>query len=155
MQLDGENTAPEDGPMSTLERAIAIAAEAHTGQTDKGGAPYILHPLRVMLRVEGEDARIAAVLHDLVEDTHWTFEDLRREGFGDGVIAALDGLTRREGEIYLDFCRRAATNKLARQVKLADIQDNLDPARIAALPAENRSLADRYRKALAILLGQE
>ncbi len=141
--------------MSTLERAISIAAEAHAGQTDKGGAPYILHPLRVMMRVEGEDARIAAVLHDLVEDTHWTFDDLRTEGFGEAVVAALDGLTRRDGELYLDFCRRAATNELARQVKLADIDDNLDPARVAALPEQHRSLADRYRKARAILSREE
>lgn len=141
--------------MSTLERAIAIAAEAHAGQTDKGGAPYILHPLRVMMRVEGEHARIAAVLHDLVEDTHWTFDDLRAEGFHEAVVAALDGLTRREGEIYLDFCRRAATNELARQVKLADIEDNLDPARVAALPEESRSLTDPYREAVAILLDKE
>lgn len=141
--------------MSTLERAIGIAAEAHAGQTDKAGAPYILHPLRVMLRVEGNDARIAAVLHDVVEDTPWTFDDLRAQGFGEGVIDALDGLTRRDGETYLDFCRRAATDELARRVKLADIDDNLDPARVAALPERNRSLADRYRKARAILLGED
>ncbi|MEJ2538587.1 MAG: HD domain-containing protein [Gemmatimonadota bacterium] len=141
--------------MSTLERAISIAAEAHAGQTDKSGAPYILHPLRVMMRVEGDDARIAAVLHDLVEDTHWTFDDLRTEGFDEAVVAALDALTRREGELYMDFCRRAATNELARQVKLADIDDNLDPARVAALPEQNRSLPDRYRKARAILRREE
>lgn len=137
--------------MSTLERAITIAAEAHAGATDKVGAPYILHPLRVMLRVEGNEARIAAVLHDLVEDTPWTLEDLRAEGFSEAVVAAVDGLTRRPGEIYLDFCRRAAANRIARNVKLADLEDNLDPERIAALPEESRSLADRYRKAHAIL----
>lgn len=137
--------------MSTLERAIAIAAEAHGGATDKVGAPYILHPLRVMLRVQGEEARIVAVLHDLVEDTAWTLEDLRAEGFSEAVIAAVDGLTRRPGEVYLDFCRRAAANEVARIVKLADLEDNLAPDRVAALPEENRSLAERYRKAHAIL----
>jgi (p)ppGpp synthase/HD superfamily hydrolase len=141
--------------MSTLERAIAIAAEAHAGQTDKGGAPYILHPLRVMMRVEGERARIAAVLHDLVEDTAWTFEALRAEGFEDAVVEAIDGLTRRDGEVYLDFCRRAAGNEIARAVKLADIDDNLDPARVAALPEGSHSLGERYRKARAILLDEE
>jgi guanosine-3',5'-bis(diphosphate) 3'-pyrophosphohydrolase len=138
--------------MSTLERAIAIAVEAHAGQTDKGGAPYILHPLRVMMRVEGDDVRIAAVLHDLVEDTEWTLEALRAEGFDGSVVDAIDGLTRRDGEAYLDFCRRAAANEIARAVKLADLEDNLDPARVAALPEANHSLADRYRKARAILL---
>jgi (p)ppGpp synthase/HD superfamily hydrolase len=105
--------------------------------------------------VEGDEARIAAVLHDLVEDTEWTLEALRAEGFGDAVVDAIDGLTRRDGEVYLDFCRRAGTNEIARVVKLADLEDNLDPARIAALPEENHSLTDRYRKARAILLDEE
>lgn len=138
--------------MSTLERAIVIAAEAHASQVDKAGAPYILHPLRVMMRVEGDEARIAAVLHDVVEDTGWTLEGLAAEGFSDTVVEAVDGLTRREGEVYLDFCRRAARNEIARAVKLADLADNLDPHRIAALPEEDRTLADRYRKARAILM---
>ena len=138
--------------MSTLERAIAIATEAHAGQLDKAGAPFILHPLRVMLRVDGDEARMAAVLHDVVEDSVWTLDQLRAEGFTETVLAAVDGLTRREGEVYLDFCRRAAGNTIARAVKLADLEDNLNPDRMAALPEANRTLADRYRKARAILL---
>lgn len=141
--------------MSTLERAIRIAAEAHEGQTDKGGTPYILHPLRVMMRLEDEQGRITAVLHDLIEDTGWTLEDLRREGFEESIVAAVDRLTRRDGESYLDFCRRAAEDELARRVKLADIADNLDPVRVAALPEESRSLSHRYRRARAILQGEE
>lgn len=141
--------------MSTLERAISIAAEAHAGQTDKNGAPYILHPLRVMLRVEGVEARLVAVLHDLVEDTPWTLADLAEEGFSETVLRAIDGLTRREGEVYLDFVRRAAANELARRVKLADVDDNLDPARVTALSEEHRSLAERYQRARAILRGEE
>lgn len=141
--------------MSTLERAIVIAAEAHAGQVDKAGAPYILHPLRVMLAVEGVEAKVAAVLHDVVEDTPWTLEELRAEGFGTDVVEAVDGLTRRSGEVYLDFCRRAAGNEIARRVKLADLADNLDPDRLGALPEAHRSLADRYRKARQILLAAE
>lgn len=141
--------------MSTLERAIVIAAEAHAGQVDKTGAPYILHPLRVMLAVEGVEAKVAAVLHDVVEDTPWTLEELRAEGFGTDVVDAVDGLTRRVGEVYLDFCRRAASHELARRVKLADLADNLDPDRLAALPDSHRSLADRYRKAREILLAAD
>ena len=137
--------------MSTLERAICIAAAAHAGQVDKAGEEYILHALRVMLRVDGGEARMVAVLHDVIEDTPWTLEGLRAEGFSEAVVAAVDGLTRREGEVYLDFCRRAAANTIARTVKLADLEDNLDPSRVAALPEENRSLAARYRKAQAIL----
>lgn len=120
--------------MSTLERAIVIAAEAHAGQTDKAGEPYVLHPLRVMQRVEREAARIAAVLHDVVEDTPWTLDGLAAEGFREEVVSAVDALTRREGEIYLDFCRRAAEDPVARLVKLADLEDNLDPARVAGCP---------------------
>lgn len=141
--------------MSTLERAIVIATEAHAGQVDKAGAPYILHPLRVMLAVEGVEARVAAVLHDVVEDTDWTLEALRAEGFGTDVVEAVDHLTRREDEVYLDFCRRAAGNEIARRVKLADIADNLDPRRIEALPEGDRSLAGRYRKARDVLLAAE
>ncbi len=95
--------------MSTLERAIAIAVEAHAGQIDKAGAPYILHPLRVMLAVSSTDERIAAVLHDVCEDCPgWTPDRLRAEGFAPQIIAALDSVTKREGEGYDDFVRRAA-----------------------------------------------
>jgi len=138
--------------MSTLERAIEIAAEAHAGQVDKAGAPFILHPLRVMLRVNDEEARKAAVLHDVVEDSEWTLDGLRAEGFSEVVVLAVDGLTRRDGEAYFDFCRRAGRNEIARIVKLADLEDNLDPERVAALPEANPSLQKRYRKARAILV---
>lgn len=84
--------------MSTLERAIVIASLAHAKQADKAGAPYILHPLRVMLSVRGEEERIAAVLHDVVEDTPWTLEALREQGFSDAVVSAVDALTRRPSE---------------------------------------------------------
>jgi (p)ppGpp synthase/HD superfamily hydrolase len=85
--------------MSTIERAIAIAAEAHAGQADKAGAPYILQPLRVMLRMTGTDARIVAVLHDVCEDCPgWDFARLRREGFSEDVLMALDSVTKRDGE---------------------------------------------------------
>ena len=141
--------------MSTLERAIVIAAEAHADQVDKAGAPYVLHPLRVMLAVDGRNARIAAVLHDVVEDTGWTLDELRGEEFEEVVVEAVDALTRREGEPYMDFCRRAARNEIARRVKLADIADNLGPRRMADLPEADRSLAKRYRKARDVLLAAE
>jgi GTP diphosphokinase / guanosine-3',5'-bis(diphosphate) 3'-diphosphatase len=84
--------------MSTLDRAIQIAVTAHAGQIDKGGEPYILHPLRVMLRMRNEEERIAAVLHDVVEDSDSTFESLIAEGFSPNVICALEALTKRPGE---------------------------------------------------------
>ena len=117
--------------MSTQERALAIAAEAHAGQTDKGGEPYILPPIRVMLATSGLHARIAALLHDVVEDSEWTLDALRAEGFPQAFVEAVDAVTRRAGEDYLAFCRRAAAHPVGRAVKLADLRDNLDLDRIA------------------------
>ncbi|HEX8453968.1 MAG TPA: HD domain-containing protein [Longimicrobium sp.] len=140
--------------MSTLERAIAIAAEAHMGQVDKAGAPYILHPMRVMLRVETPVERIAAVLHDVVEDTAWTLEGLATEGFAPEVVAAVDALTRREGESYEAFVARAGADPVARVVKLADLAENMDLGRIASPTAPDIARLDRYRRAVAQLTGE-
>src|SRR5690606_22759929 len=126
----GYRTSHEEPLMSTLERAIEIAVQAHAGATDKGGAPYILHPVRVMLRMRTDAERIAAVLHDVVEDTEWTIERLRHEGFSEEVLRAVEALTKRKGEDYFDFCRRARCNEIARKVKLADLTDNMDLKRL-------------------------
>ncbi len=140
--------------MSTIERAIAIAAEAHTGQVDKAGAPYIFHVLRVMLAVETLDERIAAVLHDVVEDTSWTLDQLSGEGFSDEVVQAIDSVTRRTGETYEEFVARAGKNPLGRRVKIADLADNSDLRRIAAPTAEDYARIERYRLAMEQLAGQ-
>jgi len=112
-----------------LEDAIALACRAHRGQVDKAGKPYILHPLRVMLRLEDPAAQIVAVLHDVVEDTPVTLADLRAEGYSGEICDAVDCLTRRPGEAYEAFISRAAANPLSRRVKLADLEDNMDPRR--------------------------
>jgi len=122
--------------MATLERAIEIAARAHGGQRDKAGEPYILHPLRVMLSLGGAYERMAAALHDVVEDTSVTLEDLALEGFPPEVLGALDALTKRDGERRLDSAARAARNPIARAVKLADLKDNMDLSRLPD-PTEN------------------
>lgn len=134
-----------------LERAIAIAAEAHAGQVDKGGAPYILHPLRVMLSVSTPDERITAVLHDVVEDSDWTFEALAEAGFSRSVIAALKCLTKTEGEAYDAFIQRARANPIARAVKLADIADNSDLSRIQNPSTEDHWRMEKYRRAAEAL----
>ncbi|MGH7524652.1 MAG: GTP pyrophosphokinase [Gemmatimonadales bacterium] len=143
--------------MATLERAIAIAAAAHEGQQDKAGAPYILHPLRVMLRCTTVDARIVAVLHDVVEDSpaenKWTLERLRAEGFSEAVVAAVDGVTNRQGETYMDFVRRAAADPIARIVKRADLEDNLDVTRIATITEKDRARLAKYAEAVRLLDG--
>jgi hypothetical protein len=138
--------------MSTLERAIAIAAAAHAGQTDKAGAPYILHPLRVMQRVATEAERITAVLHDVVEDCEgWSFERLLEEGFSADVIEALKSVTKRDGEAYEDFVKRACENPIGRRVKLSDLHDNCDLSRISNPSAKDHERIARYRRAITYI----
>ncbi len=140
--------------MSTLERAIAIAAQAHAGQIDKGGQPYILHPLQVMLRVAGERERIAAVLHDVVEDSPVTLAELVAEGFDQDVLDALAALTKAPGETRVDAAHRAARHPIARSVKLADNAENSDLSRIPEPTAKDRERLAEYAQVRAILLAQ-
>lgn len=137
--------------MSTIEKAIEIAARAHAGQLDKAGAPYIFHPLRLMFAVQGEHERMAAVLHDVVEDSPLTFDDLAREGFPAAVIDALRALTKRAGESRVDAARRAAAHPLARTVKLADVADNMDLRRIAHPDERDFARLEQYAEVKAIL----
>ncbi len=137
--------------MSTLEDVIALAVDAHRGQLDKAGQPYILHPLRVMLRLESEVEKVVGVLHDFLEDTRYTPEQLRKRGYSDEVLGALDCLTRREGETYEAFVQRIKPNPLARRVKLADLADNMDVTRLTTLGKEDLDRLNRYHKAWAAL----
>ena len=137
--------------MSTFERAVAIAAEAHTGQVDKAGTAYLLHPLRVMLQLATDDERIAGVLHDVVEDTEWTLEALRAEGFSEPVLAAIDSVTRRDDETYEEFVHRAGQDPIGRPVKLADLRDNCDPRRIASPTEKDHARVAKYKRAIATL----
>ncbi|MBV7495397.1 HD domain-containing protein [Pseudomonas sp. PDM24] len=135
----------------TLERAIAIAAAAHEGQVDKGGAPYILHPLKVMLRVNTLEERIVAVLHDVVEDCGISFDDLRKEGFSETVLMAIASVTKVPDELYEEFIERAAQNPIGRVVKLADLEENSDLSRIAQPSWEDLERVEKYRRAIGVL----
>lgn len=141
--------------MSTLERAIEIAARVHEGQRDKAGEPYISHPLRVALgfiRTGDEKRAIISVLHDVIEDSSTAAADLEAEGFPSDIVEAVVALSRREGEAYPDFVTRAGANELARTVKLADLRDNLDRTRMSKMPAEKRqNLLSKYESALRAL----
>lgn len=138
--------------MSTLERAIVIAAEGHSGAKDKGGEPYILHPLRLMLNLSSLEERIVAVLHDVCEDCPgWTLERLRAEGFSDRVIIALDSVTKRPGEDFETFIKRAAADPIGRRVKLADLQHNSDISRIPAPTDSDLQRIAKYRDAIKLL----
>ena len=135
-----------------LERAIEIAVEAHKGQVDKGGQPYILHPLRVMMSVSGESEKIVAVLHDVVEDSVWTFDALLAERFAVDVIEALKSVTKEsEDEDYELFIQRAMQNPIGHKVKIADLRDNLDVTRISDITDKDVKRINKYKKALKIL----
>lgn len=129
-----------------LEDAIALAARCHRHSTDKGGNPYILHPLRVMLKMDDEPSRIAAVLHDVIEDCGLSLFDIRR--FGADVAAAVDALTRRRGESYDSYIDRVSQNEIAIQVKLADLEDNCDLSRIKEPTERDRERREKYLAAI-------
>lgn len=143
----------------TLEEAIALAAEAHTGQTDKAGQPYILHPLRVMLEVRYRFDRLgklAGVLHDTIEDSGGfvTIEKLEKKGLAPEVLVALDALTHRKNEPYLTgYIERIRENALATAVKLADLRDNMDITRIKDPTERDLARLKKYRTAYARLSG--
>jgi hypothetical protein len=138
-----------------LEDAILLAAKAHRNQRDKAGASYILHPLRVMLGMKTKEERIVAVLHDVVEDTKWTIENLRKAGYSRKTLRSLDHLTRRDGEDYDQFIKRVKRNPLARRVKIADLKDNLDVGRIRRPRKRDIKRIEKYRRALSTLIKDE
>lgn len=141
-----------DPGMDPLKRAIQIAAEAHAGQVDKGGKPYILHPLRVMLAMTTDEERIVAVLHDALEDGPWPIEiALKHAQFSPAVMVALDALTKRPKEAYADFIARVKLNPLATRVKLADMRDNSDLSRIPNPTEKDRARRAKYQRYIAEL----
>lgn len=130
------------GPL--LETAIRIAVEAHAGQKDKNGQPYILHPLRVMARVLTDEEKIVAVLHDVLEDTPWTADQLQDRGFPSHILQALECVTKRTGEAYDDFITRSASNPIAIRVKIADLEDNMDLRRLPRITPKDQERLSKY-----------
>ena len=141
--------------MSTLERAIEIATQAHQGQFDKAGRDYIGHPLRVMEMGKTENEKIVGVLHDVIEDTDWTFEKLTEEGFSQEIISALRCVTKlSENENYDDFIDRVKKNPLAVAVKINDLTDNMDIRRLPYLSDKDVKRLKKYLKAYKRLIGE-
>lgn len=138
-----------------LERAIEIAIGAHKGQLDKSGYPYILHLIRVMEMGRTSQEKICGVLHDLIEDTHWTLEELEQEGFSSEILEVLDCVTKRTGESYEDFIGRILKNPLAIKVKLNDLRDNLDIKRLKTLNNNDMRRLNKYLKAYDILINAD
>ena len=141
--------------MSNLQRAIEIATLAHKGQFDKSGKDYIGHPLRVMEMGKTEEEKIVGVLHDVIEDTNWTFEALEKEGFSKEVINALRCVTKlSENENYDDFIERVKKNPLAVAVKINDLSDNMDIRRLPYLSDKDVKRLKKYLKAYKKLIGE-
>jgi (p)ppGpp synthase/HD superfamily hydrolase len=139
--------------MSTLERAIEIATEAHRGQFDKAGNNYIGHPLRVMSAGKTLNEKIVGVLHDVVEDSGWTFEQLSNEGFSDEIIAALRCVTKlSEDEPYDELMERVTKNDLAIAVKINDLSDNMDIRRLKELTEKDFQRLQKYHRAYTRLI---
>lgn len=137
--------------MLLYQQALAIAEDAHKGQVDKAGVDYIQHPLFVASLVEGELAKTVALLHDVVEDSDWTLEDLRKEGLPEEVVQAVGILTKKRNENYEEYILRVKQNPLARQVKLADLKHNSDLSRLANVTDRDRKRVAKYQKAISFL----
>jgi (p)ppGpp synthase/HD superfamily hydrolase len=141
--------------MAGLEQAISLAVEKHRGQRDKSGEPYVLHPMRVMMRVRerggSEAAQCAAILHDVVEDCDVTLDDLRKAGFSDEVVRGVEAVTKQPAEKgdagYEGFVKRAAADPIGRMVKLADLEDNMDLRRLDEMGERGMRRLERYLKA--------
>ena len=143
--------SPSKSLQDLLQRAITIAEQQHAGQVDKAGRPYIEHPKRVMAAVSNDAERIVAILHDVIEDSDVTLDQLAAEGFPAYILDALDSVTRKEGETYEAFVARAATNAIGRRVKYADLQDNADLTRIPAPTVADLARTDKYQRAMVQL----
>lgn len=138
--------------MSTLEKAIVLAATKHEGQVDKSGKPYILHPLAVMALVKTMNEKIVAVLHDVIEDTDVTAGDLFALGFSDEIVTAIQALTKQNGESRVQAAHRTAQNPLATKVKLADVEHNMDMSRLVVITEKDILRQAEYKLVKEILL---
>lgn len=134
-----------------IKKALEIAFDAHKDQVDKAGLPYIYHPFYLATQMETEDSIIVALLHDVVEDSHYTFEEIESYGFSPSIISALRLLTHEDSEDYIAYIHRVKANELARIVKLADLKHNSDESRLSHIDDKVRERLNRYAKSIKIL----
>ncbi len=134
-----------------LEKAIQIALDAHRGKIDKGGSPYILHPLRIMLSMETIDEQIVGILHDVIEDSIVTIDDLRTENFSENILEALELLTKKVHQSYEEYIFDIKYNQLAKKVKIADLEDNMNIKRLNILTGKDIERIKKYRNAFKLL----
>jgi (p)ppGpp synthase/HD superfamily hydrolase len=139
--------------MATLEKAISIAVEAHKGQVDKNNQPFILHVLRVMIAGRNDDERILGALHDSIEKTHWTFEELKAEGFNNKILDSLVCVTKKnENEDSQAFIERIKTNRLAIKIKINDLMDHLNLKNMSEVKKKDVNRFNKYLKAYQELI---
>ena len=135
------------------KKALKLCFEAHKNQVDKSGMPYVFHPFHVAEQMTDEAATIVALLHDVVEDTDYTLEDLAAEGFGKEILEAVALMTHEDDVPYLDYVAKLKENPIARAVKLADLAHNSDLSRIGEIDDKTRERLEKYKKAMALLEG--
>ena len=135
------------------KKALKLCFEAHKNQVDKSGMPYAFHPFHVAEQMTDEATTIVALLHDVVEDTDYTLEDLAAEGFGKDILEAVALMTHEDDVPYLDYVAKLKDNPIARAVKLADLAHNSDLSRIGEVDDETRERLEKYKKAMALLKG--
>jgi len=136
------------------KKAMKLAYAAHKGQLDKGGTPYIFHPIHIAEQMDDEETTIVALLHDVVEDTEITLDRIRQEGFAQNVVEAIALMTHDSSISYLDYVRSLKNNSIAAAVKLADLKHNSDRSRLATVDGEAAKRLDKYKQAIEILEGQ-
>lgn len=137
---------------SVLEMAITIAIKAHSGQVDKGGEPYILHLLRVMLAAKNTEEKIVAVLHDVLEDSVFTSEDLENYGTPKHLVQVIEVLTRGKLDVYSSYIEHISYSKFASGIKILDLKDNLDLSRLSSISPKDISRNEKYKHALELLV---
>jgi len=135
------------------KKALRLCFDAHKEQEDKSGLPYVFHPFHLAEQMQDEVTTIVALLHDVVEDTDYTLEDLKKEGFGDAVIDALALLTHDDDTPYMDYVARIKENPIAKAVKLADLAHNSDLSRMDAVDERAMERNRKYKAAIALLEG--
>lgn len=137
------------------KKAMIIAYQAHHGQFDKGGMPYVFHPLHLAEQMNDENTTVVALLHDVIEDTRHSFKKLKTEGFSDEIVEALLLLTHKKDRPYLDYVKRIRGNRIASVVKIADLMHNCDISRLDSIDKETLSRIEKYRQAIALLTESE
>ncbi len=133
------------------KKALKLCFEAHKDQTDKSGLPYVFHPFHLAEQMNDEETTTAALLHDVVEDTDYTFDDLSAMGFSSNVIAALRLLTHDNSIPYMDYVKEIKNDPIAKAVKLADLYHNIDHTRLEVMTESDIARAEKYRKAIEFL----